>query len=461
MSAHRFHPSVLREYDIRGIVGQTLTEADARAVGRAFGTVVQAGGGRTVALCRDGRLSSPMLSEAVADGLRLAGCRVLDIGRGPTPMLYFAVHHLEADAGVMVTGSHNPPDYNGFKMMLGHGPYFAEGIQALGRIAAAGDYAAGPGRIETLKVMDAYADRLVEGIATDRMLKVAWDTGNGAAGPAVNEVCLRLPMHHVILNVEVDGTFPSHHPDPTVAENLVQLQEEVTSWGADLGIAFDGDGDRIGVVDGKGRMLYGDQLITIFAREVLRSHPGATIIGDVKASDTLYDAIAAAGGVPLMWKTGHSVLKQKLKEVGAPFAGEMSGHIFFADRWYGFDDAIYAGIRLIEMLSTGERSLAELRDSLPPAVNTPELRFDCPDDTKFAVVAAVKGWLAGQPGVTVNDLDGVRVRTADGWWLLRASNTQAVLVARAESQTADGLARLKDMLRDGLAAAGMTPPLLG
>lgn len=457
-TGHRFDPTILREYDIRGIVGKTLAAEDANAIGRAFGTLVRRKGGKSVAVGYDGRLSSPMLEVALVEGLAASGVDVRRIGMGPTPMLYFAVYHLHTDGGIMLTGSHNPPDYNGFKMMLGHDPFFGEDIQRLGALAASGDFESGKGAVSQHDIVQEYADRLMRDYRQGRQLKIVWDSGNGASGPLVNEICMRLPSSHVLLNVEVDGTFPNHHPDPTVPENLEQLMEAVAEHKADLGIALDGDGDRIGVIDGKGRILWGDQLMIVLARAVLAEHPGATIIADVKASQSLYDEIARAGGVPLMWRTGHSLIKTKMKEVKSPLAGEMSGHIFYADRYYGFDDALYAAIRLIEILSNGDQSLAEMRDTLPAMVNTPELRFPCAEDRKFKVADEVKEWLKGQPGVEVNDVDGVRVKTADGWWLLRASNTQDVLVARCEAKDEAGLARLKQALAAALRAVGMEPP---
>ncbi len=454
---HRFDPTILREYDVRGVVGETLTPADAEALGRAFGTrVVREGGGR-VALGYDGRLSSPELESALAAGLFACGLTVSRIGLGPTPMLYFAVHRLEADGGVMVTGSHNPPDHNGFKLMLGTRTLYGADIQALGELAAGGDFAHGAGAMEEAPVLDAYIDALAEGYRGRRELVCAWDAGNGAAGEAMTRLTRRLPGRHVVLNGAIDGTFPSHHPDPAVAENLVQLQEAVRAEGCDLGFAFDGDGDRIGVVDGAGRIIWGDQIIALMAREVLAARPGATVIADVKASQILFDEIARLGGRPLMWRTGHSLIKAKMAELGAPLAGEMSGHIFFADRWYGFDDALYVAVRFLSLIANGEASVAALSDALPQVVNTPELRFACPEERKFEVVNEVRARLAAA-GAEVIDIDGVRVTTEDGWWLLRASNTQAVLVARCEAADEAGLGRLKAGLAAELELSGLALP---
>lgn len=454
---HEFHPTVLREYDIRGIVGKTLAADDARAVGRAFGTVIVRTGGKRVCVGYDGRLSSPELEAALVDGLVATGLHVERIGLGPTPMLYFAVRDREAAAGVMITGSHNPPEYNGIKMMLGKGPVYGRMILELGEIARAGAFAAGDGSSERIDVRDAYVQRLVRDYDGSRELKVAWDAGNGATGEMLRRMTERLPGKHILLFDDIDGQFPNHHPDPTVPENLVDLQKAVAENGCDLGIAFDGDGDRIGAVDAEGRIVWGDQLVAIYAAEVLAEHPGATVIADVKASQTLFDEIARLGGKPLMWKTGHSLLKAKMAETGAPLAGEMSGHIFFADKWYGFDDALYCGIRLVALVSKSGGTLAELRDRLPPVVNTPETRFQVSEERKFAVVDEVKRRLQ-QEGATVNDIDGVRVTTEDGWWLLRASNTQDVLVARAEAFSEAGLERLKTLLKDQLRQSGIEAP---
>ncbi len=457
--SHSFDPTSLREYDIRGVVGQTLHPADAFAIGRVFGSIVAGQGGRTVAVGYDGRLSSPDLEPELVRGLVASGIEVLRIGRGPTPMLYYAAISQQADGGVMVTGSHNPPEYNGFKMVLANKPFFGRQIQDIGARAAAGDVvAAEPGHVRDVDVMADYVARLLsDWDGGDRLLNVVWDNGNGAAGEALQRLVGSLPGHHTVLNGEIDGRFPAHHPDPTVAKNLRQLIAEVRERGADLGIAFDGDADRIGAVDNEGNILAGDQLLVVLARDVLRDKPGATIIADVKASQVLFDEVAAAGGTPLMWRTGHSLIKSKMAEIGSPLAGEMSGHIFFADRWYGFDDALYAAIRLLGIVARMGGTLAEVRAALPHVQNTPELRFDCDDTRKFAVIAEVAERLK-QDGAKVSTIDGVRVSTADGWWLLRASNTQAVLVARAEAKTEEGLARLKSALVAQLSSSGLAAP---
>ena len=457
MKKHTFHTSVLREYDVRGIVGETLSTADAYAVGRSFGSVVAAGGGRRVTVGYDGRLSSVEMAEHLAQGLNDAGIDALRIGRGPTPMLYFSVYHLQADAGVMVTGSHNPADYNGFKMMLGEKAFFGEQVQELGRLAAAGDWAGGQGGLEDHDVRPAYLDELVAAYTTDIPLSVAWDCGNGVAGDILPELIARLPGRHVPLNEVVDSTFPAHHPDPTVAENLVQLQAAVRLDKLDVGIGFDGDADRIGVVDGQERIIWGDQLLALLSRDVLAALPGSTIIADVKASQVLFDEIARLGGKPVMYRTGHSLIKSKMAETGAPLAGEMSGHIFFADKYYGFDDALYVAVRFLDAVARSGQSVAALRDSLPQMVNTPEVRFDCDDTRKFQVVEQVVAGLRAQ-GDEFSDVDGARVSTSDGWWLLRASNTQPVLVVRCEAADQAGLDRLKAAVTQALAPRGVTPP---
>ncbi len=454
---HNFHPTILREYDIRGVVGETLHEPDAQAIGKSFAVMLKAVGGTSIAVGRDGRLSSPALEAALVAGLSGAGIDVVRVGLGPTPMLYFAVNTLGVDAGIMVTGSHNPPTHNGFKLMLGKKPFFGKDIQRLGEIAAAGNFPSGSGKVSEKSVLDAYVARLLKDYDGVRPLTVAWDAGNGAAGEALQLLTAKLPGRHVLLNEVIDGRFPAHHPDPTEVKNLVQLQEAVRREGCDLGIAFDGDADRIGVVDGQGRILWGDQFMVLMARDVLRAKPGATIIADVKASQVLFDEIARMGGSPLMWRTGHSLIKSKMAETGAPLAGEMSGHIFYADRYYGYDDALYAAVRILGIIARGSESLAQFRDSLPAVVNTPELRFPCSEQRKFAVIDEVRARLE-RAGANLSAIDGVRVKTDAGWWLLRASNTQDVLVARAEARDETGLENLKGLLADQLRASGITPP---
>jgi len=455
---HRFDPTILREYDIRGIVGKTLFAADAHALGRAFAATLAQSGGKRVAGGYDGRLTSPELETALVDGLTEAGADVVRTGRGPTPMLYFSAATLEVDGGIMVTGSHNPPDHNGFKLVLGGKAFFGDAIQKLGQTALAlGAPADRRGQVAQHSVFDDYVARLAQDYDASRPLTVAWDCGNGATGDVVVALTKTLPGRHVLLNETIDGTFPAHHPDPTVAENLVQLQQAVKAGGCDLGIGFDGDGDRIGVIDARGRILWGDQLMIVLARDVLKHYPGAPVLADVKASQVLFDAIAEAGGQPVMMETGHSLIKARLAETGAPLAGEMSGHIFFADRWYGFDDAIYVAVRLLGVLGRAPETLADMLDRLPPVFNTPELRLPCEEERKFAIVEEVRERLRRR-GAEMVEIDGVRVRTPEGWWLLRASNTQAVVTARAEASTEDGLKRLTQQLAEELAVSGVSLP---
>ncbi|MCW3472978.1 phosphoglucomutase/phosphomannomutase PgmG [Limobrevibacterium gyesilva] len=456
---HAFDPTVLREYDIRGIVGRTLHPADAHAIGRCFGSVVARGGGTTVAVGYDGRMSSPVLEPHLVAGLKDSGMEVIRIGLGPTPMLYYAATTMKTGGAIMLTGSHNPPDYNGFKMMLNGKPFFGTQIRDLGRMAATGDVvakAAGSDRL--VDVSGAYIDRLVQDWdGGARALNIVWDNGNGAAGEVLQRLVQKLPGNHTVLFSDIDGRFPNHHPDPTVPKNLDALVTEVRTRGADLGIAFDGDADRIGVVDDSGVMMFGDQLLVVLARDVLKAHPGATIIADVKASQVLFDEVAKAGGAPLMWKTGHSLIKAKMAETGCPLAGEMSGHVFFADKWYGFDDALYAAVRLLGIVARMPGKLSAVRAALPHVINTPELRFNCDDHRKFEVIEEVAARLKSA-GAKLSDTDGVRVLTDDGWWLLRASNTQAVLVARAEATGEAGLERLKLALVEQLEASGLEAP---
>jgi len=450
---HRFNPTILREYDIRGIVGSTLTEADAYALGRSFAALASDEDARRIAVGRDGRTHSGMLEAALVRGLTEGGIDVVLTGMGPSPMLYFATHYLDVAGGIQVTGSHNPADYNGFKLLLNGRSVFGAEIQALGRRSAVGDWTNGDGETEEVHVREAYVDRLVEGFS-GKGFRVGWDAGNGAAGPVLDELIQRLPGQHYAIFTTVDGRFPNHHPDPTVEKNLDHLKALVADKQLDFGIAFDGDGDRIGAVDGKGRVIWGDQLLMILAVPVLEANPGATLIADVKASQAFFDRVAELGGKPLMWKTGHSLIKSKMKETGSPLAGEMSGHIFFKHRWYGFDDALYAAVRLIEAVSVSGKSLTDIMDSMPVTKATPELRFQVEEVRKFAIVEEVRERLASD-GAKVDATDGVRVSTPDGWWLLRASNTQDVLVARAEAADETGLGRLVAQIDDQLAKSGV------
>ena len=462
MNQHNFHSSIIRAYDIRGIYGKTLNDNDAFFVAKSFASFLKKNGKNKISVACDGRLSSPALKAELIRGLVESGLEVIDVGLGPTPMLYFSVYHLEMDAGIMVTGSHNPKDHNGFKIMLKERPFYGEDILGLAKIAAEGDFVTGQGSIEEEDIKEEYVDRMlsdcilaeseshlldeVDSFKPQKDLRIAWDNGNGAAGDIMIRLSERIAAEHILLYSDIDGTFPNHHPDPTVPENLVALKKVVIEQACDIGIAFDGDGDRIGVMDNKGEILWGDQLMVFYAREILRAKRGSTIIADVKASSVLFNEIAKAGGKPLMWKTGHSLVKAKMKETKAPLAGEMSGHIFFADKYYGFDDALYAAIRIINIVACSKDPLSLMRKTMPQTHSTPEIRIECSEERKFAIVEELKVNLK-QSGVVFNDIDGIRVSENGGWWLIRASNTQPVLVARCEAKTKKELQELKKSLK--------------
>ena len=450
---HRFDPTSLREYDIRGIVGKTLGTDDAYAIGRGFGTHVLRAGGTRVAVGWDGRLSSESLRDRLVQGLLETGVDVVRTGLGPTPQLYYAEATLEVDGGVQITGSHNPGDYNGFKMVLQHKPFFGDDIQSIGRMAEDGNWEEGAGSVTDYDIEDAYVDRLMAGYAGGTF-RIGWDNGNGAGGRILEKLVKKLPGEHHVLYAEIDGRFPHHHPDPTEEKNLEDLKKLVAGKGLDFGIAFDGDADRIGAIDGQGRVVWGDQILSILAEPVLKAVPGGTIIADVKASQALFDRVAELGGTPLMWKTGHSLIKTKMAETHSPLAGEMSGHIFFKHEWYGFDDAIYSAVRFISSIHMLGGSLTDLKSAMPVLVNTPEMRFQVDESRKFAVVDEVLDRLEAA-GAEVNRTDGARVNTPDGWWLLRASNTQDVLVARAEAKDQAGLDRLLGQIDEQLALSGL------
>jgi phosphomannomutase len=459
---HRFDPALLHAYDMRGIWGETLRVADARAVGRAFAVCVRRAGGTRVAVGRDGRLSSPALEAALVEGLRAGGITVRQIGLCPTPVLYYAVASAqEVHGGIQVTGSHNPKDHNGFKLDLGGQPFFGEDIVELGRIAAAGEWGQGfePGGVEQIDLTQAYVARILHALdgvdpAGLERLRIGWDAGNGAAGPLIEALVRHLPGEHMLFFTQVDGHFPNHHPDPTEVENLGDLITAVAAGKIDIGFAFDGDGDRLGVVDGRGRVLWGDQILQILVRDVLLRRPGARIMADVKCSQVLFDLIASLGGEALMAPTGHSLIKSGMKQTGAVLAGEMTGHLFFADDYYGYDDALYGALRLIAACARLGQPLTALREAMPATHVTPDLRFAVPGRNPFAVVAAVVDVLRAQ-GVAFDATDGARVRGPDGWWLLRASNTQAMLTARAESPSAQGLARVLADLDSRLSQCGV------
>ncbi len=459
-AGHRLDPGILREYDIRGTVGNTLKETDCYFVGRAFGTFVRRQGGRTVAVGFDGRESSPIFSNAVIRGLNDCGLDVENVGIGPTPMVYFAMKSRGLDAAVVITGSHSPVAYNGIKMALKAGPFYGQAIQALGGLAAAGDFERGSGKTAAVDVQDAYVDRLLQDYTGTKNLTVAWDNGNGAAGEILRRLTKKLPGKHILLFDTIDASFPNHHPDPTVAKNLVDLQKVVRENHCDIGIGFDGDADRIGAVDAEGNIIWADILMAVYAAEVLQAHPGATIIADVKSSRVLFDEIARLGGKPLMWNTGHSLIKAKMQETHAPLAGELAGHICFADHYYGFDDGPYCAVRLLNILSHAGKPLSALVAHLPKMHNTPEVRFPVPAERKFKIAGEIKKRLldANKKDVTVNDIDGVRVTSPEGWWLIRPSNTEDLLTVRAEGFTPEGLEQLKSQMIGQLKSSGIGSP---
>ena len=442
------NPLIFREYDVRARVGLDLDGEGVYRLGRALGTYFREQGKVRIAVGRDCRESSPEWRDRLVEALAASGCLVADVGVCPTPVLYFAVRHLEAEGGVIVTASHNPPEYNGFKICNGYHTIFGDEIQKLHRLAQEGGFISGAGAVEHRDILPAYQDYLAQSFSISRPLRLGMDGGHGTAGPVALALYQRLGCEVWPLYCEMDGRFPVHEPDPTVEENLVDLQNLVREQRLDLGVAYAGDGDRLGVVGPEGEIIWGDQLLVLFARAILAQHPGATIIGEVKCSQRLYDDVAARGGRPLMWKTGHSLIKQKMLEEKALLAGEMSGHIFFADRYYGFDDAIYATGRLLEILSDEGKRVTELLADLPPAVVTPELRRPCPDEVKFQVVAGVKAKLAAK--FPVVDLDGVRLLHPHGWGLVRASNTQPALVLRFEAASLEKLQEIRSLVEQVL-----------
>jgi len=430
-------PTIFREYDIRGVADTELLSADVVDLGRGLGTLLQRKSGRSITLGRDCRLSSPRLRDALLEGLVDSGCEVTDIGVVPTPLLYFSAVHLEADGGVMITGSHNPSEFNGFKTVCGAGTLHGESIQEVRRIIEKRDFLHGHGSHDDMDVIPAYLDQVAPQFEFSRRVKVVLDGGNGTAGPVVHRLFERLNCEVTELFFPMDGHFPNHHPDPTVPANLKHLQDAVRAQKAELGIAFDGDSDRMGAVDENGEVIYGDMLLLIFGREILTRKPGATFIGEVKCSQLLYDELKRLGGNPVMYKTGHSLIKAKMKEEHAELAGEMSGHMFFADRYFGYDDAIYAACRLIEIVARSGKPLSAQFAGLPKLVSTPEIRVDCPDEVKFQVVQHVAA--SFKKTHKVIDIDGVRVLFEHGWGLLRASNTQPVLVMRFEAESQEWL----------------------
>ncbi|HEX7362778.1 MAG TPA: phosphomannomutase/phosphoglucomutase [Bryobacteraceae bacterium] len=445
------NPGIFREYDIRGIADEELTNDAVEALGRALGTYIIRHSGRTISLGRDCRLSSGRLHDAILKGLLASGAHVADLGVVPTPVLYFSAVHFKTDGAIMITGSHNPPEYNGFKTVCGGVTLYGGAIQEVYRLIRNEDYESGSGTHRLVDAVEPYVNTIAAQFAFERPVKVVFDSGNGTAGPVVHRVLEKLGIKAVELFFESDGHFPNHHPDPTVLSNLKDLQEAVRAHGADLGIAFDGDADRIGAVDERGEVIYGDMLLLIFGREILRRKPGATFIGEVKCSQVMYDKLRELGGNAIMYKTGHSLIKAKMKEEHAELAGEMSGHMFFADRYYGFDDAIYAAFRLLEIVSKSGRPLSHQLEDVPKLFSTPELRIDCGDEVKFQVIERVAEIVGKKRRIV--DVDGVRVPFERGWGLVRGSNTQPVLVMRFEAESEELLESYRHEIEQAVAQA--------
>ena len=442
---------IFREYDIRGIADKELLDADVEILGRALGTYLIRHSGQTIALGRDCRLSGERLHAALLKGFLAAGCHVLDIGIVPTPVLYYSAVHFQAGGAVMITGSHNPPEYNGFKTVCGTGSLHGQGIQDVYKLIQDKDFDSGEGSVKDVDAVTPYVDEVAGQFRFDRKVKVVIDAGNGTAGPVMHRILEKLNVEAVEMFFEMDGHFPNHHPDPTVLSNLDQLMRAVRKQKADLGIAFDGDSDRIGAVDEQGNVVYGDMLLLIFGREILSRKPGATFIGEVKCSQVMYDKLKELGGKPIMYKTGHSLIKTKMKQEHAELAGEMSGHMFFADRYYGYDDALYAACRLLEIIAKSGKPLSHQLEGIPKLVSTPELRIDCPDDEKFLVVSKVAQEFRKHRDIV--DVDGVRVPFEGGWGLVRASNTQPVLVMRFEATSEALLKKFQDEMEDAVKEA--------
>ncbi|MBA4121778.1 MAG: phosphomannomutase/phosphoglucomutase [Acidobacteria bacterium] len=437
--------NIFREYDIRGIVGPDLTDETVTILAKAIGTFFRRNGAKRIAIGFDARMSSPRFRDLLVKNFNDCGIDCVSIGRVPTPVLYFAVFTKAVDGGVMITGSHNPPDHNGFKICLGKSTLFGSQIQEIKEIAVSGEFATGKGTTKEMEILDDYEKDILSKINLgNKRLKVVVDGGNGMGGVTGVPIYEKLGCELIKLFTEPDSNFPNHHPDPTVAENLQDAIRAVKETGADLAIAFDGDGDRIGVVDETGRIIWGDELMILLSREILKEKPDSTIIAEVKCSQNLFNDIAQNGGKPLMWKAGHSLIKAKMKETGAALAGEMSGHIFFADRFYGFDDATYAGARVLEILSKTDKTLSELLSDLPETFSTPELRVNCADEKKFEIVQKIAAEFSQTNEVIT--IDGARILFENGWGLVRASNTQAILVLRFEADSEENLREIQKLV---------------
>ena len=450
----KVNPLIFREYDIRGVVDRDFLRETVVTLGRGIGTLMKRLGAREITLGRDGRLSSERIAQELAEGLSSCGLRITDTGLCPTPVHYFSIAHLKKDGGVMVTGSHNPPEFNGIKLTLGKGSIFGKDIQKIRRLIEDEDFEKGaPSAIERYEILEPYIAYIVMNLSLPRGVRVGMDSGNGTAGLVAPIIFRELGCEVYDLYSEVDGRFPNHHPDPTIEANLTDLKKLVAEKKLEVGVGYDGDADRLGAIDGKGRVLWGDQLMILFSRSILKKNPGAAIIADVKSSDNLFADVKAHGGRPIMWKTGHALIKRKLWEEKALFAGEMSGHLFFADRYFGYDDGIYASGRLVELIAELGHSIEEELADVPPTSTTPEIRVDCPDERKFEVVRRTRDALR-RKGLPIFDLDGVRVTFPGGWGLVRASNTQPVLVLRFEADSPERLSQIRKEVENTLAEAG-------
>jgi phosphomannomutase/phosphoglucomutase len=442
----QINPQIYREYDIRGVVDQDLTPEIVRRLGKGFGTQMASLGKKSLVVGRDGRLSSKAFSDSLIEGLISTGCDVVNVGICPTPVYYFSIFHLNSDGGVMVTGSHNPPEFNGFKVSMGKSTIFGDEIQNLRRLIEKGDFFTGRGNLSEVEIIRPYQEYIKKNIRLEKRLRVVIDAGNGTGGVVTGPLLRDLGCEVEELYCEIDGRFPNHFPDPTVPDNLKDLIDRVKTTKADVGIGFDGDADRIGVVDDQGNIIWGDQLMILFAREILKVEKGATFVAEVKCSQNLFNDIQRRGGRAIMWKTGHSLIKEKMKQEKAVLGGEMSGHLFFADRYFGYDDAIYASCRLLELLSKTDRKLSDLLEDLPKTHITPEIRVACPEDIKFKVVDRVKEELG--KAYPIIDVDGVRAQFDGGWGLVRASNTQPALVLRFEALTEKRLSEIRSLVED-------------
>ena len=452
----QYDPEVLREYDIRGIVDKNLTVNTAYTIGRTFGHVVHSqSSSKTIVVRYDGRLASPKLHDALCKGLVDSGMQVTSIGMGPTPMVYFAHYYLKSDAAVMVTGSHNPPQYNGFKMVLHHHSFFANNIKELQKLTCSNELNQGKGTLKSINISNEYVKRNIQNINLTKKLKIAWDIGNGAVGSVIEQFIKSLPnAEHVVINKEVDGNFPNHHPDPTVPKNMQQLIKTVQEQQCDVGIAFDGDGDRLGVIDNKGNIIWADRYMIILSKEIASLYKQPKIILDVKCSKIIFDEVKKFGCEPIMYRTGHSPIKEKMKEVNSPLSGEMSGHVCYADDFYGYDDAIYVALRLLRILSKEEHSLNDLISQYPNTISTPETRFDVEEIRKFQIVEEIKERLKNFKGEVI-DIDGIRIQNEKGWVLIRASNTQNQLTCRAEAINKEDLLYFTNLIEEQLKLSGV------